>query len=77
MREVGLTAQQLENLAIAKGQAKRYSGCLAIVSLDRNPAALWSTGFGAHGVIRALRTCNDLIWLLQHEGSSVRFALSR
>ena len=77
VREVGLTAQQQENLAVAKGQAKRYSGCLAIVSLDRNPAALWTTGFGVHGVIHALRTSDDLIWLLQHDGSSDRVALSR
>ena len=77
LREVGLTDQQVQNLAIAKGQAKRYSGCLAIVSLDRNPDALWATGFGVHGVINALRTGNDLIWLLQHERSSDRFALSR
>ena len=61
VREVGLTAQQLENLAVAKGQAKRYSGCLAIVSVDRNPEKSWSTSFGVHGVIHALRTCNDLI----------------
>jgi hypothetical protein len=45
--------------------------------LDRNPDALWTTGFGVHGVIVALRTSNDLIWLLQHEVSSDRFVLSR
>ena len=76
-REVGLTAQQLENLARVKKQAKRYPGCLAIVSLDRNPEALWSTGFGVRGVVGALRTCNDLIWLLQHDASSDSFKLSR
>ena len=77
MREDGLTAQQWENLAFAKGQAKKYPGCLAIVSLDRNPSAQWTTGFGVHGVVNALRTGNDLIWLLQHKGSSDHFALSR
>ena len=76
-REVGLTAQQLENLVVAKNQAKRYPGCLATVSLDRNPAAQWTTAFGVHGVVHALRTGNDLIWLLQYDGSSDRFALSR
>ena len=60
VREVGLTAPQLENLAIAKGPAKGYSGCLAIVSLDRNPAALWPTGFEVHGVTHALRTSSIL-----------------
>ena len=70
VRAVGLTAQQLENLAFVKKQAKRYPGCLAMVSLDRSPEALWSTGFGVHGVVGALRTCNDLIWLLQHDASS-------
>ena len=77
VREVGLTAQQLENLAIAKGQAKSYSGCLAIVSLDRNLAALWPAGFGVHGAIHALRTSSNLIWLLPHESSSDRFICSR
>lgn len=76
-REVGLTAQQLENLAFAKNQAKRYPGCVAIVSLDRNPEAKWATGFGVHGVVHALRTCNDLIWLLQYDVSSDCFKLSR
>ena len=76
-REVGLTAQQLKNLAVLKNQAKRYPGCLAIVSLDRNPEALWSTGFGVHGVVGALRTCNDLIWLLQHDAPSDCIKLSR
>ena len=33
IREVGLTAQQLKNLAFVKNQAKRYPRCLAIVSL--------------------------------------------
>ena len=67
-REVGLTAQQLENLAFVKKQAKRYPGCLAIVSLDRNPPAQWATGFGVQGVVNALRTGSDLIWLLHHTG---------
>jgi len=51
--EVGLTAQQLENLVVAKDQAKRYPRCLATVSLDRNPSAQWSTAFGVHGVVNA------------------------
>ena len=76
-REVGLIAQQHENLVVAKGQAKRYPGCLATVSLDRNPAAQWATVFGVHGVVNVLRTGNDFIWLLQYDGSSDRFALSR
>ena len=77
VREVGLTAQQLENLASAKKRAKRYPGRLAVVSLDRNPEARWSTGFGVHEVVGALRTGNDLIWLLQHDASSDSFKLSR
>ena len=76
-REVGLTAQQLENLAFVKKQAKRYPGCLAIVSLDRNPEARWSTGFGVRGVVGTLRTCHELIWLLQYDASSDSFKLSR
>ena len=76
-REVGLTAQQLQNLVVAKNQAKKYPGCLAIVSLDRNPEALWATGFGVRGVVGALRTGNDLIWLLQHDATSDSFTLSR
>ena len=76
-REVGLTAQQHEHLGVAKDQAKRYPGCLATVSLDRNSAAQWTTGFGVHGVVNALRTGNDLVWRVQYGGSSDRFALSR
>ena len=76
-REFGLTAQQQENLVVAKDQAKRYPGCLATVSLDRNPNALWATAFGVNGVVPALRTGNDLIWLLQYHSSSDSFALSR
>ena len=77
IQEVGLTAQQLKNLAFVKNQAKRYPGCLAIVSLDRNPEARWSTGFGVHGVVNALRTSNDLIWLLQYDAPSDSIKLSR
>jgi len=76
-REVGLAAEKHANLGVAKDQTKRYSGCLVAVSLDRNPAAQRTTGFGVHGVLNALRTGNDLIWLLQYDGSSDRFALSR
>lgn len=75
--EHGLTPQQCENLAIAKVQAQGYPGCLASVSLDRNPSLRWSTGFGAHGIINALRTSNDLIWLLQYDASSGKFVFSR
>ena len=77
IREDGLTPQQCDNLAVAKAQAKRYPECLATVSLDRNPSAKWSTGFGVHGTVMALRTGNDLIWLLQHDGLSDRCKFSR
>ena len=50
---------------------------MVIVSLDRNPEAQWATGFGVHGVVGALRTGNDLIWLLQYDASSDCFTLSR
>ena len=75
-REVGLTAQQHGKLVVAKDQAKRYPGRIATVSWGRNPAAQWTTGFGYHGVVNALRTGNDFIWLLQYDGSSYRFVLS-
>ena len=64
VREDGFIAKQREKLAFATGQAKQYPGCLAIVNLDRNPSAQWTTGFGVHVVVNALRTGNDFIWLL-------------
>jgi hypothetical protein len=45
-REFGLTAQQHENLVVAKDEANIYPGCSATVSLDRNPAAQWTTVSG-------------------------------
>ena len=77
MREDDPTATQRRHLVFAKGQAKKYPGCLVIVSLGRNPSAQWTTGFVVHGVANALRTDNDRIWLLQYNGSSEYFALSR
>ena len=62
IREHGLTPQQRENLAVAKAEARSHPGCLATISLDRNPTKRWSTGFGVHGVVMALRTGSDLIW---------------
>ena len=53
------------------------SSRMVIISLDRNPEAQWATGFGVHGVVGALRTGNDLIWLLQYDASSDCFTLSR
>ena len=50
---------------------------MVIISLDRNPEAQWATGFGVHGVVVALRICNDLIWLLQHDASSDCIKMSR
>ena len=54
-----------------------YPLCIATVGLDRNPAAQWATGFGVHGVVDALRTGNDLAWILQYDGSSERFAVAQ
>ena len=77
IREFGLTPQQRENLVVAKAETMSCPGCLATVSLDRSPTANWPTGFGVHGVVMALRTGNDLIWLLQYDGASRRIVFSR
>ena len=77
IREVGLTPQQCENLVVAKAEAMSHPGRLATVSLDRSPTAIWPTGVGVRGVVGALRTGNDLIWLLQYDGALRHIVFSR